>query len=115
MLVSSSDSAGPPFNACPPVRPFGYQRPYGRVPLTWDMGSFAGPATLTSTAGVDTEVVVASLPGFAPGEQVSFTGVDADLTSTNPGPGLSQFAGGATGLPEFEGETSGTLRAVLSK
>ncbi|MFC5800345.1 hypothetical protein [Streptomyces formicae] len=97
-----------------------------KFPVTWDsMGTFGGPATLTSTVGVDTEVVIANFTGFSPGEQVSFTGIDPDFTGA-PSAGVrvldmagtrafAQFADGTTGFGEFEATTAGTLRAVISK
>ena len=97
-----------------------------KFPVTWDdMGTFSGPATLTSTVGVDTEVVIANLSGFSAGETVSFTGIDPDFTGA-PAAGVrvldlagarvfAQFADGTTGFGEFEATTAGTLRAVMSK
>ncbi|MEU6708990.1 hypothetical protein [Streptomyces wuyuanensis] len=97
-----------------------------KFPVTWDsMGTFGGPATLTSTVGVDTEVVIANFTGFSAGEQVSFTGIDPDFTGA-PSAGVRvldmagtrafvQFADGTTGFGEFEATTTGTLRAVISK
>ncbi|WP_149181995.1 hypothetical protein [Streptomyces sp. TRM49041] len=97
-----------------------------KFPVTWDsMGSFAGPATLTSTVGVNTEVVIANFSGFAPGEQVSFTGIDPDFTGA-PSAGVrvldlagarayALFSDGTTAFGEFEATTAGTLRAVMAK
>ncbi|MFI9080026.1 hypothetical protein ACIGW8_26750 [Streptomyces sioyaensis] len=97
-----------------------------KFPVTWDsMGTFAGPATLTSTVGVDTEVVIANFSGFGPGEQVSFSGIDPDFTGA-PSAGVrvldmagarafAQFADGTTAFGEFEATTAGALRAILSK
>ncbi|MCX4823919.1 hypothetical protein OG883_29400 [Streptomyces sp. NBC_01142] len=97
-----------------------------KFPVTWDsMGTFAGPATLASTVGVDTEVVVVNFSGFSPGEQVSFTGIDPDFTGASSAGvrvldmsgarAFVQFADGTTGFGEFEATTAGALRAVISK
>ncbi|MFE3323528.1 hypothetical protein [Streptomyces sp. NPDC059176] len=108
------------------VRSVGISGRTAKFPVTWDsMGTFAGPATLSSTVGVDTEVVIANFTGFSPGEQVTFSGVDPDFTGS-PSAGVrvldlvgarayAQFADGTTAFGEFEATTAGTIRAVMSK
>lgn len=97
-----------------------------KFPVTWDsMGSFAGPATLSSTVGVDTEVVIANFTGFSPGEQVTFSGVDPDFTGATSagvrvldlvgGRAFVQFADGTTAFGDFEVTSAGTVRAVMTK
>ncbi|MZE81339.1 hypothetical protein [Streptomyces xinghaiensis] len=108
------------------VQSFGISGRTAKFPVTWDsMGSFSGPATLTSTVGVNTEVVIANFSGFAPGEQVAFSGIDPDFTgSASAGVRILDIAGsrayvlfsdGTTAFGEFEATTAGTLRAVMSK
>ncbi|MGD9546848.1 MAG: hypothetical protein AB7V45_04770 [Candidatus Krumholzibacteriia bacterium] len=57
--------------------------------IIWDtFGAFSGPATLTSTTGIDTERVIAFFSGFSPGESVTFSGIDPDILG-NPSFGVT--------------------------
>jgi hypothetical protein len=108
------------------VRSFGISGRTAKFPVTWDsFGAFAGPATILSTVGLDTEVVMVRFSGFDAGEQVSFSGIDPDFTGDASAGvrvldmagsrAVVQFSDGTTGFGEFEATDGGTLRAVISK
>jgi hypothetical protein len=108
------------------IRSFGISGRTAKFPVTWDdFGTFAGPATVLSTTGLDTEVVLVRFSGFDPGEQVAFTGIDPDFTGdTSSGVRVLDLSGarayvlfsdGLTGFGEFEPTDGGTLRAVITK
>lgn len=108
------------------VRSFGISGRTAKFPVTWDsLGAFSGPATVLSTTGLDSEVALVRFSGFAPGEQVTFRGIDPDFTGdTSAGVrvldlsgtrALVLFSDGTTGFGEFEPTDEGTLRAVIPK
>lgn len=108
------------------VRTFGISGRTAKFPITFDsMGSFSGRANLVSTAGIDTEVVLARFSNFGPGEMVTFSGVDPDFTGDSSSGvrvldmsgsrAMVSFADGTTGFGEFEPTEDGTLRAVITR
>ena len=108
------------------VRAFGISSRTAKFPTTWDsFGGFSGPATVTSTEGLDTEVVLVRFANFGPGDTVTFSGIDPDFTGdTSSGVrvldmsgsrAIVLFADGSTGFGEFEATEAGTLRAVITK
>ena len=108
------------------VRMFGISGRTAKFPITWDnFGTFAGPATVTSTIGLDTEVVLQRFSNFNQGEQVSFSGIDPDFTGdTSSGVRVLDISGaravvifsdGETGFGEFEVNDDGELQAIITK
>lgn len=108
------------------VRTFGISGRTAKFPVTWDsIGTLSGPATVTSTIGVDTEVVLVNFANFDPNDVVTLTGVDPDFTG-DPSAGVRvldiagsrvivYFADGSTTFGEFESTEAGTLMAVATK
>jgi len=108
------------------VRAFGISTRTAKFPMTWDsFGVFSGPATVTSTAGIDTEVVMARFANFGPGDVVTFSGIDPDFTGDSSSGArvldmsgsraVVLFADGSTGFGEFDATDDGTLQAVITK
>jgi len=108
------------------VRAFGISGRTAKFPTTWDsFGSFSGPAAVTSTTGLDTEVVFIRFSNFDPGDKVKFAGIDPDFTGdTSSGVRVLDMSGarivvlfsdGITGFGEFEATDKGTLRAIITK
>lgn len=108
------------------VRAFGISCRTARFPITWDtFGTFAGPATVISTEGLESEVVMVRFANFGPGETVTFNGIDPDFTGdTSSGTRVLDisgsrsvvlFADGSTGFGEFEATDDATVRAVITK
>lgn len=108
------------------VREFGVSGRTAKFPVTWDsFGVLTGPATVTSTDGEDTEVVIVHFSNFAPGVQAQFNGIDPDFTGASSSGvrvldmegsrAFVLFSDGASGFGEFESTDDGTLRAVITK
>jgi len=108
------------------VRGFGISGRTARFPTTFDsMGTFSGPATLVSTTGVDTEVVLVRLAGFTTDETIRFTGIDPDFTGDSSSGTrvfdlegarfVALFADATTAFGEFRVKQDGTLKAVATK
>jgi hypothetical protein len=108
------------------VRAFGISGRTAKFPITWDtFGAFSGPATVTSTEGIDTEVVFLRFANFGKGETVNFNGIDPDFTGdTSAGVRVLDisgaravvvFADNSTGFGDFAVDDDGTLRAIITK
>jgi hypothetical protein len=108
------------------IRMFGISGRTAKFPVTWDnFGAFAGPATLTSTVGLDTEVVVQRFSNFNPNETVDFNGIDPDFTGDlssgvrvldiEGSRAVVIFSDGESGFGEFEVNDNGELQAILTK
>jgi hypothetical protein len=108
------------------VRMFGISGRTAKFPITWDnFGVFSGPATVTSTVGLDTEVVLQRFANFSQGEQVEFKGIDPDFTGDmssgvrvldiSGARAIVIFSDGETGFGEFEVNDDGQLQAVITK
>ncbi len=107
------------------IREVGISGRTAKFPTTWDsFGAFTGPATLKSTAGLDSEVVLLSFANFAQGVKVKFSGVDPDFTGdVSSGVrvldmagmhAVALFADGTTAFGEFAVTDDQQLRAVLT-
>jgi hypothetical protein len=108
------------------VRVFGISGRTAKFPITWDsFGAFSGPAIVTSTVGIDTEVVLVRFANFGPGDTVNFNGIDPDFTGDSSSGvrvldmsgsrAVVIFADGATAFGEFEAVDDGTMRTVITK
>ena len=108
------------------IREFGISARTAKFPITWDtFGSPSGPATITSTTGLDSEVVLVGFANFTPGSTMKFNGIDPDFTGdTSSGVRVLDMAGtrvtalfsdGSTAFGEFEVTDDGMLRATMSK
>lgn len=108
------------------IRAFGISSRTAKFPMVWDsFGAFSGPATLTSTNGLDTEVVLARFANFGPGDTVAFNGIDPDFTGDassgvrvldmSGSRAVVLFADGRSGFGEFQATDTGTVRAVITK
>lgn len=108
------------------VRAFGISARTAKFPITWDScGVAAGPAVITSTVGLDTEVVMMRFSNFNAGATMSFNGIDPDFTGDiSSGVRVLDMLGtrvvvifgdGTTGFGEFEVDDNGTLRAIITK
>ena len=108
------------------VRTFGISGRTAKFPVTWDDFGFpTGPATVISTDGLDSEVVLVRFANFSSGQQESFNGIDPDFTGDvsagvrildiSGSRALVLFADGTSGFGEFQPTDEGTLQAVISK
>ncbi|MEJ2711319.1 MAG: hypothetical protein P8074_27170 [Anaerolineales bacterium] len=108
------------------IRGVGISGRTAKFPITWDsFGVMAGPAILTSTVGLDSEVVFMRLSNYGPGDTLHFNGIDPDFTGDNSSGvrvlditgarAVVLFADGDTGFGEFEPTDDGTLRAIITK
>jgi hypothetical protein len=108
------------------VRTFGISGRTAKFPITWDSFGFAsGPATVISTDGLDSEVVLVRFANVNSGQQESFNGIDPDFTGDiSAGVRVLDISGarimvlfgdGTTGFGEFETTDEGTLQAVATK
>ena len=108
------------------VRTFGISGRTAKFPITWDSFGFAsGSATVISTDGLDSEVVLVRFANFNSGQQESFNGIDPDFTGDiSAGVRVLDISGarimvlfgdGTTGFGEFEPTDEGTLQAVATK
>lgn len=108
------------------IRVFGISGGTAKFPLVWDsFGAYSGPATLGTTTGVDTEVVMVRFTGFSANETVRFTGIDPDFMNDNVSSvrvldimgakAIALFADGTSAFAVFEPTIDGKLRAVLVK
>ena len=102
---------------------FGISGRTAKFPITWDnFGTFSGPATLDSTVGVDTEVVIHEFSNFGPGDSVSFNVIDADFTGAPSSAvrvgdiagsqAMMKLSDGTTLFGEFRPNGSGSLHVV---
>ncbi|MEE9454530.1 MAG: hypothetical protein V3V13_09140 [Paracoccaceae bacterium] len=108
------------------IRAFGISSRTAKFPIIWDsFGTASGPATVTSLNGVDTEVLMARLSNFGPGETLTFTGIDPDFTGDSSSGvrvldmqgahAIAIFSDGTTGFGVFDVDDNGTLTAVMTK
>lgn len=108
------------------IRAFGISARTAKFPITWDsFGVAAGGVVITSTVGLDTEVVMVRFSNFNPGATVSFNGIDPDFTGDISSGvrvldmlgarAIVMFADGTSGFGEFEVDDNGTLRAIITK
>jgi hypothetical protein len=108
------------------IRAFGISGRTAKFPITWDsFGAFSGPAAVTSTVGIDTEVIFMRFSNFDPGDTVKFNGIDPDFTGdVSSGVRVLDISGaravvifgdGSTGFSEFKATDKGTLQAVITK
>lgn len=108
------------------IRAFGISSRTAKFPMIWDsFGTPSGPATITSTNGVDTEVVMVRLQNFGPGETLDFNGIDPDFTGDassgvrvldiQGARAIAIFADGSTGFGVFDVDDGGALSAVMTK
>lgn len=108
------------------IREFGISGRTAKFPTTWDsFGVASGPATVISTNGLDTEVVLVSFANFGPGATMKFSGIDPDFTGdVSSGVRVLDMSGcratalfsdGSTAFAEFQATNDETLRAVMTK
>ena len=108
------------------IRELGLSGRTAKFPVTWDsLGTLSGPAVLTGTAGLDSEVVLLSFSNFGPGATVKLVGIDPDFTGDSAsgvrvldmaGARVSAlFGDGTSGFGEFQATDDGMLRATLAK
>jgi hypothetical protein len=108
------------------IREFGISGRTAKFPVTWQfMGVTSGPATVTSTTGLDTEVLMLGFANFAPGAKLKLSGIDPDFTGdSSSGVRVLDMAGarvcalfsdGTTAFGEFEATDDGLLQASIPK